>query len=89
MIGALRRKFIAIAMLSLLLTLAVLCMAIGAGNHIAVTRRADRIISLLYQNDGDFPPPELPADPTTAFEFQITRETPFETRYFIVKLTAN
>ena len=63
MIRALRRKFILIAMLSLLLTLALLCTAIGVGNRIAVTKRADRILSLLHQNDGGFPAPELPADP--------------------------
>ena len=89
MIRALRRKFILIAMLSLLLTLALLCTAIGVGNRIAVTKRADRILSLLHQNDGGFPAPELPADPTSAFDFQITQETPFETRYVIVSLTEN
>ena len=89
MIRALRRKFILIAMLSLLLTLALLCTAIGVGNRIAVTKRADRILSLLHQNDGGFPAPELPADPPSAFDFQITQETPFETRYVIVSLTEN
>ena len=74
MIRSLRRKFILIAMLSLLGTMAVLCIAIGVGNHFVTANRADRAIDLLYQNGGAFP-------------FQVTPETPFETRYFIVELT--
>lgn len=87
MIRSLRRKFILIAVLSLLGTMVILCMAIGVGNHLVAANRADRIIALLYQNGGEFPPPEDPADPTTPFDFQVTQETPFETRYFIVRLT--
>ena len=57
MIRSLRRKFILIAMLSLLGTMVVLCAAIGVGDHIAATTRADRAISLLHQNGGTFLPP--------------------------------
>ena len=88
MIRTLRRKFIAIAMLSLLGTLTVLCGAIAAGNAYITADRADRAIDLLYQNSGEFPsPPEARPDPSGAPEFQVTPETPFETRYFIVELT--
>lgn len=87
MIRSLRRKFILIAMLSLLGTMAVLCIAIGVGNHFVTADRADRAIDLLYQNGGAFPQPDESADPASAFRFQVTPETPFETRYFIVELT--
>ena len=88
MIRTLRRKFIAIAMLSLLGTLTVLCGAIAAGKAYITADRADRAIDLLYQNSGEFPsPPEARPDPSGAPEFQVTPETPFETRYFIVELT--
>ena len=88
MIRTLRRKFIAIAMLSLLGTLTVLCGAIAAGNAYITAARADRAIDLLYQNSGEFPStPEARPDPSGAPEFQVTPETPFETRYFIVELT--
>ena len=88
MIRTLRRKFIAIAMLSLLGTLTVLCGAIAAGNAYITADRADRAIDLLYQNSGEFPsPPEARPDPSGAPEFQVTPETPVETRYFIVELT--
>ena len=88
MIRTLRRKFILIAMLSLLGTLTVLCAAICAGSYLSAAGRADRVIELLYQNNGQFPlPPEDQPDPFSAPEFQVTQETPFETRYFIVELT--
>ena len=87
MIRILRRKFILIAMLSLVGTLAVLCTAIGLGNYRATVDRADKAIALLYQYGGEFPVPEEPVDPAAKGEFQVTLETPFETRYFIVNLT--
>ncbi len=86
MIRSLRRKFILVAMLSLVGTMVVLCTAIGIGNHCAATGRADRMIDLLRQNNGAFFPPAPRSDPSN-FDFQITPETPFETRYFIVGLT--
>ena len=87
MIRSLRRKFILIAMLSLLGTMAVLCIAIFIGNHVVVADRADRAIELLYENNGDFPRPDAAIDPAAPFRFQVTPETPFETRYFIAELT--
>lgn len=86
MIRLLRRKFIVLAMLSLLGTMAVLCTAIGAGNHYVTANRADRAIAMLYQNDGTFRSHGVTFDPSE-FDFQVTPETPFETRYFIVELT--
>ncbi len=73
-------------MLSLLGTMTVLCVSIGVGNHWITTRRVDRAISLLHQNGGTFLPPGVTFDPSD-FEFQVTPETAFETRYFIVELT--
>ena len=87
MIRSLRRKFILIAMFSLLGTMAVLCTAIFIGNHYVVADRADKAIELLYENDGEFPRPDTAIDPAAAFRFQVTPETPFETRYFIAELT--
>lgn len=86
MIRSLRRKLILIAMASLIGTMAVLCAAIGFGNRYATTRRVDKAISILYQNGGTFLPPGSRVDPSD-FNFQVTPETAFETRYFIVELT--
>lgn len=87
MIRSLRRKFILIAMVSLIGTMAVLCTAIGIGNHYITANRVDRAILHLHQNGGTFRPPDAHFDPSD-FNFQVTPETPFETRYFIVVLTA-
>lgn len=87
MIRSLRRKFILIAMASLIGTMAVLCVAIGIGNYCATTNRMDKAIFILYQNGGTFLPPGSHFDPSD-FNFQVTPETAFETRYFIVELTA-
>ena len=87
MISSLRRKFIVIAMLSLIGTMAVLCTAISIVNYQATTGRVDKAISLLYQNGGTFLPPGAHVTPSD-FNFQVTPETAFETRYFIVALTA-
>ena len=87
MIRSLRRKFILIAMSSLIGTMAVLCTAIGIGNHYITANRVDKAILILHQNGGTFLPPDAHFDPSN-FNFQITPETPFETRYFIVELTA-
>ena len=86
MIRSLRRKFILIAMASLIGTMAVLCAAIGFGNRYTTTRRMDKAISILHQNGGTFLPPGPRVDPSD-FNFQVTPETAFETRYFIVELT--
>ena len=49
MIRTLRKKFIGIAMLSLLGTMAVLCATIGIGNYYVAASRADKAIDILYQ----------------------------------------
>jgi two-component system, OmpR family, sensor histidine kinase CiaH len=89
MITELRKKFIAIAMLSLLGTMAVLCVAIGIGNYCITTNRADKAIEILYQNDGTFPVPDEDVSPSLHGGFQVTPETPFETRYFIAHISAD
>ncbi|ODR31902.1 sensor histidine kinase [Eisenbergiella tayi] len=86
MIEALRRRFLMIAMLSLTGTLCVIGASINLGNLYRITRLADTAIELLYQNDGTFPLSDGER-PDVAGGFQITEETPFETRYCIVHLT--
>lgn len=87
MIRMLRRRFLLIAMASLTATLALLCLVIHLGNAGLTARRADMVIQLLHQNDGGFPKPQAGAAPAWDGSFQITSETPFETRYCIVRLT--
>lgn len=88
MIPSLRRRFLLIAMLSLAGTLLLLCLAINGGYRLVNTRRADDVLQTLYDNGGTFPAPEgAPGDPGAYSGFQLTQETPFETRYFTVHLS--
>ena len=87
MIRTLRRRFLLIALASLTGTLAVLCLAINLSYRHMTTARADQVIEILHQNAGQFPEPEAQADPSGFPGFQVTLETPFETRYVIVRLT--
>ena len=86
MIQTLRRRFILTAMLSLMGTLFLIGIAINLGNLFRIIRLADTAIELLYRNGGAFPLPDAVV-PNVAGGFQITEETPFETRYCIVYLT--
>lgn len=85
MIRALRRRFLLIAMASLVGTLTVLCVAINVGYCYLFTSQSDAILSMLHQYDGQFFPTE-DANPYSG-GFQVTQETPFETRYFMVRLS--
>lgn len=76
-------------MLALLGTLAFLVAAIAVGNAILSANRADRAIALLYENGGAFPTPDSAPNPALGFDFQVREETPFETRYFITRLSEN
>ena len=80
-IAQLRFRFILTAMLALVLTLAVLCVVTSALFFAANTTRADAVIDVLHQNDGEFPPPTEKRRPATETPFRVTSETPYETRY--------
>lgn len=55
MIKKMRRKFTAIAMFSLAVVMIVLLTGINAVNFIQINNRADRLLSMLADNDGQFP----------------------------------
>ena len=87
MARTLRLRFIFIAIGALTATLALLCTAINLGYGVIQTRQADTVIDLLYQHGGDFPAPEERPWPYMEPGFQITPETAFETRYFVVTIS--
>lgn len=93
MIQKLRRKFILIAMGSLLAVMAVILGVVNGVNLYQIDRRADHLLEILAENDGKFPQPAKrkgggdgpPPLQETPFFSRITEETPFETRYFWVR----
>ena len=55
MIAKLRKKFILIAMGSLVLVLAVLMGAINVVNYVKLDRSSDAVLAVLAENGGEFP----------------------------------
>ena len=106
MIRQLRKKFIIVAMSSILAVLAVIIVSLNVVNYRNMVSRADRILQMLSENDGHFPknfpgkeqPPEEPADAMPRQQktkdlsdnqenFRgLSVETPYDTRFFSVKL---
>lgn len=91
MIEKLKRKFILITMVSLLLVLSVVVLLINGVNLYRIDHRADAILAMLSENDGRFPEVTVRVNFRPArelrpeFQLEMTEETPFETRYFWVR----
>ncbi len=96
MIKTLQKKFIGIAMISVILVLTVLIGSINIINYANINRTIDARLSLLAENKGMLSAPPSgnpfmePAQPekepalNQKFHSGISAETPFDTRYFTV-----
>ena len=88
MIKRLRRKFIAIAMVSVIAVLAVIMTAINIANFVSIDSNAQERIEILSENGGKFE--EKPFQRENRFrDKKLSPEMPFETRYFTVTLDSN
>ena len=79
MLKRLRRKFVLVSVASLAL---VLVIGINAGMRYFNARSADSLLEDMAWHEGEIPqtaPPEH-----RPWEYPVTEETPFETRYFAV-----
>lgn len=95
MIKKLRRKFIAISVLSVFLVLAVIMTAINILNYSRVVRDSDAVLIVLAENDGQFPKRigSKRKDRNRDWFFSelspdLSPELPYESRYFTVRLSA-
>ena len=84
MLQKLRMKFFALAMGLLFLVLVVIVGAVNLFNYRHVLDAADYTLKLLLLHDGDFP--ERPDEEGRPFDWKMSPERPFETRFFIAKL---
>lgn len=85
MIRSLRGKFVAAAMAAFAATMIIVGVATNVGYSLLSAERTDVAIEMLYDNNGFFPDPqEEEIEPSGIFE--LTQETSFQTRYFIVYL---
>ena len=83
MIRKLRRKFIWIAMVSMIFVLGTIVTVINVLNYKKADNYSDKVISVLVDNEGGFPK-DFPVRPNQGDG--MTPETPFEARFFSVML---
>lgn len=92
MIKKLRRKFVTIAMSSLLIILLIIIGIINGISFYQIDDRANHLLQILSENNGVFPKAEPKKEkiPPSKLNLgrQTTEETPFETRYFWAKADA-
>lgn len=88
MIKKLKRRFIMITMGSLALVIFVLLGSINMVNLYKMDSEVNGAIKILSDNQGEFPKYRngIEADSKQKFGFEMTPETQFETRYFVVKI---
>jgi len=103
MINKLRKKFVITAILSLLLILVIMIGIINAINMHQVVSDADNLLSTLASNDGYFPTRPIEKTPSSkkksenipvffdwdAIKSNHSAETPFQSRYFWVRIDAS
>ena len=84
MLKHLRWKFIGTASVAVFIVLAVLVAGINlVYRHITVSS-VDRMLEMIGDNQGRFPEIAPGAAPPAPWGFDMTPETPFETRFFVV-----
>lgn len=82
MLKRLRRKFVLVSVASLALVLLVLVIGINAGMRYFNARSADSLLEDMAWHEGEIPQADPPEH--RPWEYPVTEETPFETRYFAV-----
>ena len=89
MIKKLRRKLVAVAMLSLFIVLLIIIGMVNILNYTRMVDDAQRTINILKENDGSFPKPDMtPGHDKDIFK-GMSPEAPYESRYFSVLMDAN
>lgn len=89
MIRKLQNEFVVIVMAAFLILTTIVAGGINLFSYIQVMSRYDQMLEVLASNNGEFPEPEEYNKTVVSnfgYEFEITVETKFENRYFIVRL---
>lgn len=87
MIKRLRMKLVTASMTSLLVVLLVIESVVGLLNYGKIVEEADRILEILQENNGKFPP-KFPEEKKEDKPF-MSPELPYESRYFSVVLDSD
>lgn len=89
MIERLRRKFIVISILSVILVLTIITSTINISNYIQINNQADEILEIITSNNGHFPKPQKPKEGDRRVPPEISPEAPFSTRFFTIRIDEN
>lgn len=89
MIKKMRRNFILITMLSVVLVLTVIMAIVNGINFAQKDRSASQMLTMLADNKGQFPFKNPQKKPGDGKPFAFSPEAPYETRYFSVQLKEN
>lgn len=89
MIRKLRRKLVAVAMLSLFIVLLIIIGTVNILNYTRMVDDAQRTIAILKENDGSFPRPDMSPEHDKDIFKGMSPEAPYESRYFSVLMDAN
>jgi len=86
MIKKLQKRFIIVTMIAVIVVLTIIMVSINIINYSNIRDYSDNVLSILSENDGKFPMQNLPdGNYRPSVNNGMTNETPFETRFFIVK----
>lgn len=80
MIKKLRKKFIIIATLSVALAMILLSVIVNAADFISTDKNLGDTLTMIYQNQGT-----IPTNRTVPPGGHFNTETPFSTRYFVLR----
>ncbi len=87
MIKRLRKKFIIVATLVIIVVIGFVLGALNITNYVRVNKNADKVLNLLVKNDGVMPVPPFMDEDNPIEDF--SPEVPFRTRYFTVTLNGD
>lgn len=87
MIKQLRQKFIRITMLAVTAVLILLCAIINTANYISVDSELTQMLEVINQNQGTLPFAPHMRKPDRRSDGQFTMETPYSTRFFVLRYT--
>lgn len=87
MIRRLRKRFIRIAMLAVTSVMLLLCLIVNIANYVSVDSELCDMLNVICENQGKIPHPPHGEGPGAGGDGRFTPETPFSTRYFVLRYT--
>lgn len=89
MIKKLRKKLVAVAMLSLFIVLFIIIGTVNVLNYTRMVDDANRTLNILKENNGSFPRPDMSHGHGEEMFKGMSPEAPYESRYFLVMMDDN